>query len=166
MIFGDTPVAHGLTQEQAGGTSGDSEYETATTGGRPSFLFDANTASAANPLSYLYFQVDTSSALMSGSPSTLYLTVTYYDALAGGQLFAEYDSTDTSAPVNGAYKAVGTKVTTTGAKAWQSVTWSLPEFNFQQQENGGSDFRLDGSAGVAVGSVVVSLKAPAGAKPQ
>ncbi len=165
LIAGDNPVAHGLAQEQAGGQVGDSEYHTATTGGRPSFVFDANSADGNNPVSYLYFQVDPNSGLLSGSPSALYLTVTYYDAPAGGQVWAEYDSTDTTAPVNGAYKSVATQITTTGTNAWKSVTWSLPQADFQEKENGASDFRLDGKPGVAVGSVVVSTKPPAGAKP-
>lgn len=166
MTLGDNPVANGLTQEQTGGTTGDSEYHTATTGGRPSFVFDTNSADGTNPVSYIYFQADSSSSILKDSPSTLYMTVTYYDDPAGLQLYTEYDSTDTSAPVNGAYKSVATKITTTGTKSWKSVTWSLPEVNFQQGENGSSDFRLDGAPGVAVGSVVVSLKPPAGAKPQ
>jgi hypothetical protein len=166
FTMGPNASGNGIVQVEAGGATGDSEYTTGMVGGRPADIFATNTTvpkPTATTTSYLYFQVSTNSGFLSTSPKVLYLTVQYYDAPAGGLLTAQYDSSIASAPVNGAYAGVAT-VKTTGAKAWSSVTFKLTDVKFAQGENGGADFRLAGTRGLAVGQVILSTKAPAGVK--
>jgi hypothetical protein len=159
LVLGDQPKGQGLTQEVSGGSTGDSEYHTDTVGGLSALVFDPNTAAPDNPVSYLYFQVDPSSPLV--QRDSLYLSVQYDDPTSG-QLLAEYDSTDTSAPVNGAYKSSPSVLRLTGSKKWQWICWHLTQARLQEHENGQSDFRLDGSPGVAVHEVILSPTPPKG----
>jgi len=166
FVAGPNPDQSQIIQVLSGGAAGDSEYSVATVGGRPAFVFQKNTTvpkwTPTTP-SYLYFQVNRATNFLANSPTVLYLTVDYYDYPAKAQLTAQYDSTIASAPVNGAYASTAT-VTTTGAHAWRTVTFKLTQVNFAEGENGGADFRLAGTLGLAVSRIVLSTQPPTGAK--
>ena len=147
-----------------GAHQGDSLFSSSTVGGKSADVFAKNTASAGNPVTYIYLQVSPSSTLVTAKPSTLYLTVDYYDSPAKGQVMYNYDSTIASAPVNGAY--AGTAAVTLGGSAqWKQVTWKLTQVSLQQKENNNADLRVAGSPGVAVHQVMLSTSVPAGAAP-
>jgi hypothetical protein len=150
----------GLTQTQDNpvGSTGDSDYTVEPVGGSLSFVFQQNTASKGAPISYLYWYVNSNEAAFL-SAHTLYLTVRYYDTPAKGQLSADYDSSISTAPVNGAYENTG-NITLGGTAAWKTQTWTLKDALFQGKENGNADFRLDGTVGVAVSEVILSLTPP------
>lgn len=87
---------------------------------------------------YLYFKVDDSfkqDALMNAR-----LEVEYFDA-APGRLLVEYDGSDTSAPLNGAYTR-SQSVALAGDKRWKNATLRLSAARFLNSQNGGADFRL------------------------
>ncbi len=145
-----------------GAHQGDSLFSSSTVGGKGADVFAKNTASAGNPVTYIYLQVNPSSTLVTAKPSTLYLTVDYYDSPAKGQVMYNYDSTIASAPVNGAYGGTAS-VTLGGSAQWKQVTWKLTQVSFQQKENNNADLRIGGSPGVAVHEVMLSTSATAGA---
>ncbi len=146
------------TQDNPVGSTGDSEFVIQPVAGTLSFVFQQNTASAGAPISYLYWYVNASESQFL-SAHTLYLTIRYYDQPAKGSISADYDSSIAGAPVNGAYENTGS-VTLGGTAAWKTQTWTLKDASFQGKENGGADFRLDGTVGVAVSEVILSLNAP------
>lgn len=166
FVAGAQPATNGIIQVQAGGNVGDSEYSVGAVAGRPAFIFAKNTTvvpQTPTAASYLYFQVDRTSGFLSSTPHTLYLTVTYYDSPGKALLQPQYDSSIASAPVHGAY-ASAAAVTTTGTKAWKTVTFQLNQTNFAEGENGGADFRLAGTPGLAVAGVALATQPPTGAK--
>lgn len=154
------PPGTGLTQTQNTdpGSTGDSEYSIQPVGGALADVFQQNTASSGAPISFLYFFVNPSEQSFL-SAKTLYLTIRYYDKPANGTISADYDSSIASAPVNGAYENTG-NVTLGGTAAWKTQTWTLKDALFQGKENGNADFRLDGTVGVAVSEVILSLAPP------
>ncbi len=159
-VLGSSPVCSGMAV--VGPHLGDSLFTSGTVGGKGADTFSKNTASPTNPETYIYLQVSPTAALLSGKPSTLYLTVDYYDSPAKGQLMYNYDSTIASAPVNGAYAGTAS-VTLGGSAQWKQVTWKLTQVSFQQKENNSADLRVAGSPGVAVHEVMLSTSAPAAA---
>ncbi len=159
-VVGSTASCTGMTA--VGAHSGDSLFTSGTIGGKGAEIFSKNTASPSNPVTYIYLQVNPSAALMTTKPSTLYLTVDYYDSPAKGQLMYNYDSTIASAPVKGAYAGTAS-VTLSGRAQWKHVTWKLTHISFQQKENNSADLRIGGSPGVAVHEVMLSTSAPAAA---
>jgi hypothetical protein len=75
-----------------------------------------------------------------------------------------YDSSDTSAPLNGAYDAT-TAVFPTGLRRWQQYTWTLTSVDLAGAENFGADLRLAAAPGIAVHRVVLSLEPPGSRTP-
>ena len=167
-VLGASPACQGLTV--VGAQQGDSLFSTGTVGGEAADIFQKNTTPGNNPVSYVYFQVVPSTSLLSSNPATLYLTVQYYDKAQSGTctkaapcfLTYNYGSTIASAPVNGAYAGTATQ-NLGGTAAWKTVTWKLTQVSFKEQENNQADFRVAGTAGLAIHSVEVSLSAPAAA---
>ena len=157
-VVGSTASCSGMTA--VGAHSGDSLFTSGTVGGKGAEIFSKNTVSPSNPVTYIYLQVSPTAALLATKPSTLYLTVDYYDSPAKGQLMYNYDSTIASAPVNGAYAGTAS-VTLAGSAQWKQVTWKLTHVSFQQKENNNADLRIGGSPGVAVHEVMLSTAAPA-----
>lgn len=137
------------------GSDQDSTYVIQPVAGTLSWVFAKN---SFGPDAYLYFVINPNETQYL-SATTAYLTVRYYDATKGAALSADYDSTDTSAPVNGAYENTGA-VTLTGTNAWKTQTWTLSNASFKGAENSGADFRLDAPAGVQVAEVILSLTKP------
>jgi hypothetical protein len=71
----------------------------------------------------------------------------------------DYDSSDTSAPVQGAYEPTTTAFPD-GVDRWTTATWELTGVELQGAENCGADLRLAGSPGVAVHEVVLDTAPP------
>ncbi len=138
------------------GTDQDSDYTIQTVDGTKCYVLTTNPFGAD---SYLYYIINASETQFL-SATTVYLTVRYYDASKGGTLSADYDSSDTSAPVNGAYENTGS-ITLGGTSTWKTQTWKLTNALFQGKENGNADFRLDGTPGVQIAEVILSLTPPA-----
>jgi hypothetical protein len=86
----------------------------------------------------IYFQVDDSVAY-NGS-YVAQVSVEYYDQ-GTNQFMLQYDSTDCSVALSGAYKSAGT-VTKTNTGTWKTATFSLPDTHFANRENNTADFRL------------------------
>lgn len=86
----------------------------------------------------IYFQVDDSVAY-NGS-YVAQVSVEYYDQ-GSNQFMLQYDSTDCSVPLSGAYKSAGT-VTKTNTGTWKTATFTLPDAHFANRENNSADFRL------------------------
>ncbi len=167
-VLGSTPTCQGLTI--VGAQTGDSLFSSGTVGGQSADIFQKNTTPGNNPVAYIYLQVDRATGFLSANPTTMYLTVQYYDQSQAGAcsttvpcfLTYNYDSTIASAPVNGAYAGT-TNQNLGGTAAWKTVTWKLTQTAFNEGENNQADFRIAGTVGVAVHSVVLSLQAPAAA---
>ncbi len=136
---------------QVGAHQGDSNFHVATVGGKSAEVFDPNTADSSNPTSYLYFVANVPGWIF---PTALTLTVEYFDAPAGGTLQAMFDSPGPG--VGGAYASSGGGVQCTGSGRWLTATFPFPSAKFDGRENFGADFRLAGTAGVAVHSISLS----------
>ena len=147
--------ATSLNIMQVGAHAGDSEFHVATVGGKTAEVFDQNTASPGSAVSYLYFAANVPGWTF---PRTLYLTVEYYDQPPGGTLHASYNSPTPG--IGGAYASAGASLALGGAAAWKTQTWILAEADFTGRQNFAADFRLTGSAGVAVHRVTLSLNPP------
>lgn len=80
-------------------------------------------------------------------------------APGSASLNVQYDSTDTTAPVDGAYQSTAA-VFPTGQNRWETYTWKLTGVDFSGAENYGADLRLAGAPGIAVNRVVLTLESP------
>ncbi len=160
LHLGPKPTGSGLSLAAISG-EGDSSFHSATVGGHPAVVFARIATQPKSPVSYIYIQVGLDAARKPlFAATTLYLTVTYYDAPAKGQLSAQYSSSDLKAPVHGAYDSTPT-VTTHGTQRWASVTWKLTQAHLSGSENFGAMFRLAGTPGMAVRSVHLATQPPA-----
>ena len=165
-VLGATPSCQGVSV--VGAHQGDSLFSSGTVGGKSVDIFQKNTTPpGTSPASFLYFQLEPTSGLLSSNPSSLYLTVEYYDQTQSGTCSTttpcyvnySYDSSIASAPVNGAYAGTAQQ-DLGGTSTWKTVTWKLTQVSFNQQENNNADFRLGGTVGLAVHKVVLSLQPP------
>jgi hypothetical protein len=84
-------------------------------------------------------------------------------APSSASISLQYTSTNTSAPVDGAYD--GTSSTFPGA-GWQTFTWKLTQVHWNEKENFGADLRIAGAPGIAVHKVVLSVNPPGKGGPQ
>ena len=164
-------ASDGLVPVLPGGSLVDSRYTVASVYGRTADVMTTNPYAGSPPYSMLYFRVTRSSGLLIGSPTTLYLTVTYANAPKGLSLTAEYNSSIVSAAtVNGRYTPLPADepaAVTTGAGGWTTVTWKLPDTAFAESEKtawaaaygepAGADFRIEALPGVAISEVTISL---------
>ncbi|MCX5682237.1 MAG: hypothetical protein NT049_00935 [Planctomycetota bacterium] len=102
---------------------------------------------------YLYFEVDDSFYFDSGTP--LQVTVEYLDE-GKSPLGLDYDSTDPTATLAGAYKDAR-NVPRTGKGTWKEATFILPDPRMVNRQNASADFRLRSvGAPLKVRRVVVS----------
>ena len=165
---GASPECQGLAIGGANQAGSDSIFTTATVGGKQADVFSKNTVSPTNPFTYIYVQVPTGSSFLSGNPTTMYLTIEYYDqgqgitctTAAPCQLAYNYETTGTGIP---AYYAGPAAMNLGGTAAWKTVTYKLTATAFQGNENFQADFRISGTQGVAVHKWTLSLQAPASA---
>jgi hypothetical protein len=94
---------------------------------------------ASRDSSYMYFVVD-DSFKWAGTMNAR-LEVEYYDA-GKGNLSVEFDGSDKSAPLDGAYSPAGKTVAMTGTKQWKTAEFNLTGAHFMNSENVEADFRL------------------------
>lgn len=97
------------------------------------FLTPKNT-----PPHYLYFDVDDFFFRASGLPVTIELT--WYDE-GQGEFLLQYDSTDPSGALDGAYTNAGS-VRRGNTRTWRTHTWTLDNARFEGRQNGAADFRI------------------------
>lgn len=132
VVLGATNTGNGLAQVEGP----DGRTAPVTAGG----LSGRSNAAEDQPTypHNMYFQVADSVAY-NGS-YVAQVSVQYYDQ--GSNTFAlQYDSTDCSATLSGAFKQAGT-VTKTNTGTWQTATFALPDAHFANRENNSADFRL------------------------
>jgi hypothetical protein len=132
VVLGATNTDNGLAQVDGP----DGRTAPVTDGG-----LSARTTAAEDQPSYphnMYFQVADSVAY-NGS-YVAQVSVQYYDQ--GSNSFTlQYDSTDCSQPLSGAYKPAGS-ATKGNTGTWQTATFNLPDAHFANRENNSADFRL------------------------
>lgn len=92
------------------------------------------------PAYYVYFKAADDFAKSLAGGKGVSVVVTYQDD-ARVSVGLDYDSTDPSVGVAGAYKAAPA-VPTAGAGGVKTATFHLPDALFSHRENGGSDFRV------------------------
>jgi hypothetical protein len=151
-------VEDGLFWSQNQGGDGDASF--VNMAGREAF----QTGPDQDPFPdwYLYGNVDDSFLIGDGStPTQVWLQVDYLDQ--GTDKFTlEYDSTDVNGgPASGAYTPIGSPplpVTKTNSGQWKSKIYVLPNANFANRQNGGSDFRINdlGDGDEVISRVIVS----------
>jgi hypothetical protein len=57
----------------------------------------------------------------------------------------QYDSTDAAATLGGAYKSHATVVAGGNTGRWRNAAFTVPDARFAGSQNGGADFRVQGS---------------------
>lgn len=85
--------------------------------------------------------------------------LTYRD-YGRGNITLQYDSTDGSAPVKGAYKQAEKVAKLTNSGKWRSEIWTLEDARFNKRQNGGSDYRFSYTGGEAWVSRIRVFKKP------
>lgn len=88
---------------------------------------------------YLYFRADEGFKWDRSMHATV--EVDYFD-VPGGSFGLQYDSQDSSADHNGAYKPAAGRVGLAGSLAWKTARFDLPDARLDGSQNGGADFRL------------------------
>ena len=136
----------------------DGQYTVQTVLGQQAVVSQLGVSGASPYAQYLYFKVP--STLVAANEPDVRIQVTYANNQTNG-LFLQYDSSNTAAPVNGAYATAypaGTNapVTVTNTGKYQTATFDLTNAAFTGAENGGADFRIAvEKPGLAVSSVTV-----------
>lgn len=131
-VLGATNTDNGLAQVDGP----DGRTAPVTLGG-----LSARTTAPEDQPSYphnIYFQVADDVAY-NGSYAAQ-VSVQYYDQ-GSNSFVLQYDSTDCSATLSGAYKTAGS-VTKGNTGTWQTATFNLPDAHFANRENNSADFRL------------------------
>ena len=131
VYLGPTNVANSLTQiEQADGSTGGS------------FLGNQNCRTNAGL--YVYFRVADTFSVSNAAGQAATVEIEYFDSVAGAVLSLHYDS------LTAAYSTHPTSVTTVGSGGWKNFRWTVTNAFFGNRQNGGSDFRINISAGKTV----------------
>ena len=137
----------------------DGQYTVQTVLGQQAVVSQLGVSGNKPYAQYLYFRVP--SSLVPADQPNVQIRVTYANNQTNG-LFLQYDSSNTAAPVNGAYTTAfpaGTNapgaVANTGQ--YQTAAFNLTNARFVGAENGGADFRIAvENPGLAVSSVTVA----------
>ncbi len=136
----------------------DGQYALQTVLGQLALVSQPGTGKAPSYAQNLYFQVPPS--LVSTTQPDVQIKVTYANNQSNA-FFVQYDSSNTAAPVKGAYApaypaGTSTPVTVTSAGQYQTATFDLANALFQGAQNGGADFRIAvQKPGLAISSVTV-----------
>jgi len=85
-------------------------------------------------------------------------TVDYFDTGTNTWL-VQYDSNNTSAPVDGAY-ATALQVTNGNTGQWKTVSATVNNARFDNRENSGADFRIASNSTVTIHSVSLVITGP------
>ncbi|MCY0878437.1 MAG: beta-galactosidase [Firmicutes bacterium] len=136
----------------------DGQYTTQEVDGQLAVVSEEGVGGTSPYSQYLYFKVP--SSLVPPNQPNVTITVTYANN-QDNAFFLQYDSSNTSAPVNGAYASafpVGSTspVTVTTSGTYSTATFELNNALFEGAENGGADFRIAVEhPGLAVSQVTV-----------
>ena len=87
----------------------------------------------------MYFDVD--DAFYRPGSGPLEIMLEFLDQ-GTGRIVLQYDSTDTTATLGGAYKSHATVVDCGNSGDWRSVAFTVPDARFAGSQNGGADFRF------------------------
>ena len=137
----------------------DGQYRVQTVLGRSAIVSQLGVGGTNAYSQYLYFKVP--SSIVSPTQPNVSVQVTYANNQTNAFLL-QYDSSNLSAPVNGAYATAypantQTPVSVTNTGAYATATFNLTNALFQGAENGGADFRIAiDHPGLAISSVTVS----------
>ncbi len=88
---------------------------------------------------YIYFQINDSFKWTQFMSVTV--VVDYYDG-DHGSFAVQYDSYDSSATLDGAYKDCAEQVPLKGTHTWKTARFALTQARLDGSQNGGSDFRI------------------------
>jgi hypothetical protein len=88
-----------------------------------------------------YLYLDTAASFYQPSNGALEIEIEYQDA-GQVQFGLEYDSTDASATLHGAYKAHPQVVQAANSNTWRTATFHVADARFQGAQNGAADFRF------------------------
>jgi hypothetical protein len=88
---------------------------------------------------YIYFRIDDS--FKWADSMRVDVLVDFFDS-SGGSFTLEFDGSDTSAPLQGAYTPTGQHMQLQGARRWKQARFSLSGARFINSQNSGADFRL------------------------
>jgi hypothetical protein len=88
---------------------------------------------------FIYFAAD--DTFKWASQMDLKLRVEYFDG-ATGEMKAQFDGSDSSAPFDGAYSSAPERIVCSGTKRWKVAEFSLPDARLLNSQNRQSDFRL------------------------
>jgi len=131
ITLGATNRGAGLRQiENEDGVTTPAEF-----GGRPARA----AKSAPGQGRYVYFAVDDS---FKASEATAFKVEVEFFDVAPGRLSIEFDGSDESAPLSGAYTRAPESVNLAGTKSWRKATFTLNDTKFTNAQNRGADFRL------------------------
>jgi hypothetical protein len=97
------------------------------------------TSITPHPGRYLYFVVDNS--FKRPSPTDFRVDVEYCDT-AAGTLALEYDGSDATKPLSGAYTRAPETLSLLNRRGWGTVRFQLPAAAFLNSQNQQADFRL------------------------
>lgn len=129
--FGPTNTSDGLYQRDLS----DGMTQPAVKGGRSARKAVANGQAAAR---YIYLLARQEFQFKTVGP--VQVRVEYFDS-GTGWLRIEYDSSDGSFPLSGAYKATD-RVSLTNTQQWRTAIFDLPDAYFGDRQNGGADLRI------------------------
>jgi tRNA A-37 threonylcarbamoyl transferase component Bud32 len=99
----------------------------------------ARQPSGSAPCRYIYFGVD--DQFVFAQNTHLQVKVEYFDVEKSNGFQIEYDSADTSIPLQGRYKGT-TWIPLTGDRQWKTTSFDLPIAYLGNRQNGNADFRL------------------------
>ncbi len=137
----------------------DGQYTVQTVLGQRAVVSQLGVVGSVPYAQYLYFKVP--STLVPPTQPNVQIQVTYANNQTNG-MFLQYDSSNTAAPVNGAYTTAfpaGTNapVAVTSIGQYQTATFDLTNAAFTGAENGGADFRIAiENPGLAISSVTIT----------
>jgi hypothetical protein len=137
----------------------DGQYSIQTVLGQQAMVSQLGAGGSGPYVQYLYFKVPQD--LVAPTQSHVQIQVTYANNQPNG-FYLQYNSSDTAAPLNGAYTTgfpVGTNapVTVSNTGQYHTASFDLSNAQFQGTENGGADFRIAiENPGLAISSVTVT----------
>ncbi len=137
----------------------DGQFTVQTVLGQQTVVSQLGVSGASPYVQYLYFKVPPN--LVPSTQPNVQIQVTYANNQANG-FYLQYDSSNASAPVNGAYTTgfpAGTNapVAVTNTGQYKTATFDLTNAAFTGAENGGADFRVAiENPGLAVSSVTIT----------
>ena len=131
VVLGQTNQEHGIKQieHEDGHTTPTMIADQACRASRPSRATER----------YLYFQIDDSFKWTRAMDAVI--AVEFHDH-AGGSFTIQYDSHDSSATLDGAYKDCPERIALRGTNTWKTARFTLDHARFDGSQNAGADFRL------------------------